>query len=84
MGKPATPGAVPIATGNGKLNVGARGGWCYVAIDGTSRGPTPVADVVLSAGVHTVTCTPQGGRPQTAWVHVDSDATARFSFVIAP
>jgi serine/threonine-protein kinase len=84
MGKPATAGTLPVATGNGKLNVGARGGWCYVAIDGTSRGPTPVADVVLSAGVHTVTCTPQGGRPQTAWVHVDPDATARFSFVIAP
>jgi serine/threonine-protein kinase len=82
--KLAPPSASPAAAGSGKLNVGARGGWCNVVIDGAPRGPTPVAGVVLSSGTHTVTCTPEGGHPQTASVHVEPDATARFSFVIAP
>ncbi|HEY3815773.1 MAG TPA: serine/threonine-protein kinase [Polyangiaceae bacterium] len=76
--------APAVAVGSGKLNVGARGGWCNVVIDGASRGPTPVAGVVLSAGTHTVTCAPEGGRTQTASVRVEADATARYSFVIPP
>jgi len=80
--KPAQATAPAVAAGSGKLNVAARGGWCNVAIDGASRGPTPVAGVVVSAGTHTVTCTPEGGRPLSASVKVETDATARYSFVI--
>jgi serine/threonine-protein kinase len=80
--KPAGAANPTAALGTGKLNVGARGGWCNVAIDGAGRGPTPVAGVVLSAGTHTVTCTPEGGRPQSASVRVEPDATARFSFTL--
>ena len=54
------PAAAPVGTG--KLNVSAHGGWCNVSVDGTPRGPTPVAGIVLPAGSHTVTCTPEGGR----------------------
>jgi serine/threonine-protein kinase len=81
LDKPAAAGPA-VAAGSGKLNVGARGGWCNVVVDGAARGPTPVAGVVLSAGTHTVTCTPEGGHPQSASVRVEPDATARFSFVI--
>jgi serine/threonine-protein kinase len=80
--RPTGGGAQATAAGSGKLNVGARGGWCNVVIDGSSHGPTPVAGVVLPVGTHTVTCTPEGGRAQSASVKVDPDATARFSFVI--
>ena len=76
---PATP---PAVAGTGKLNVAARGGWCNVAVDGAGRGPTPVAGIVLPAGPHTVTCTPEGGHPMAATVKVESDATARYSFTL--
>jgi serine/threonine-protein kinase len=80
--KPAAAAGPAVAGGSGKLNVGARGGWCNVVVDGAARGPTPVAGVVLSAGTHTVTCTPEGGRAQSASVRVEPDATARFSFTL--
>jgi serine/threonine protein kinase len=72
------------ATATGKLNVSARGGWCNLSVDGAQRGPTPVAGIVLTAGTHAVTCTPEGGRPMSASVHVDPEGTARYSFTIAP
>jgi hypothetical protein len=68
--------------GTGKLNVSAHGGWCNIAIDGAARGPTPVAGIVLSAGPHSVTCTPEGGKTMAATVKVEPDATARFAFSI--
>jgi serine/threonine-protein kinase len=82
---PAPPAPAPaVASGTGKLNVSARGGWCNVTIDGTAHGPTPIAGVVLPAGSHAVVCTPEGGKPLTASVHVEPDSTARYSFPIAP
>jgi serine/threonine protein kinase len=78
----AAPATTPVGTG--KLNVSARGGWCTLSIDGAPRGPTPVAGIVLPAGRHTVTCTPEGGTPMSASVKVEPDATARYSFAIAP
>jgi serine/threonine-protein kinase len=78
------PAAPAVAGGTGKLNVSARGGWCNVTIDGTAHGPTPIAGVVLPAGSHSLVCTPEGGKPLSASVHVDPDSTARYSFPIAP
>jgi serine/threonine-protein kinase len=66
--------------GVGKLNVGAAGGWCNVAIDGVARGPTPVAGVELPAGAHRVTCTTEDGKVQNASVVVKADDTARYRF----
>ena len=82
--KQATPAATATAgAATGKLNVSARGGWCNLSVDGAGRGPTPVAGIVLPAGTHTVTCTPDGGgRAMSATVRVDPDATARYSFTI--
>jgi serine/threonine-protein kinase len=81
---PPPPAAAVVASGTGKLNVSAHGGWCNVTIDGTPHGPTPIAGVVLSAGSHAVVCTPEGGKPLTASVHVEPDSTARYSFPIPP
>ena len=66
------------AAGNGKLNVGATGGWCNVTVDGVARGATPVAGIDLSAGPHKVTCAPADGKPQTASVVVTPDRTTRY------
>jgi serine/threonine-protein kinase len=77
------PPPAAAATATGKLNVNARGGWCNVTIDGTPRGPTPIAGVVLPAGSHQVVCTPEGGKPMAASVRVDADSTARYAFSIS-
>jgi serine/threonine-protein kinase len=74
------PAAAPVGTG--KLNVSAHGGWCNVSVDGTPRGPTPVAGIVLSAGSHTVTCTPEGGRTLSTGVRIDPDGTTRYAFTL--
>jgi serine/threonine protein kinase len=81
-GAHAPPPPAPAPVGTGKLNVSAHGGWCNVGVDGTPRGPTPVAGIVLPAGTHTVTCTPEGGRTLSAGVHVDPDGTTRFAFTL--
>ena len=82
-GKPAAapaPAPVPVPAGNGKLNVGASGGWCNVTVDGAPRGATPVAGLELTAGTHRVTCTSTDGKAQSATVTVPADGTARFKF----
>jgi serine/threonine-protein kinase len=71
-----------VNAGSGKLNVSAHGGWCNVSIDGAAKGPTPIAGVVLPAGTHTVTCTPEGGKTMSAAVKVEADGTARYAFTI--
>jgi serine/threonine-protein kinase len=74
--------ANPSAGGSGKLNVGARGGWCNVSVDGAARGPTPVAGIVLSAGNHTVTCMPEGGKAMSTSVNITADNISRYTFTI--
>jgi serine/threonine-protein kinase len=70
----------PQPQGTGKLNVGASGGWCNVTVDGVPRGATPVAGLEMPSGAHRVTCTPEGGKPQSAVVNVPVDGTARYKF----
>jgi serine/threonine-protein kinase len=81
-GGPATTTAPPPPqpAGNGKLNVGASGGWCNVTVDGAPRGATPVAGIELPSGPHRVTCTTAEGKTQSATVNVPVDGTARFKF----
>ena len=78
--RPAAP--QPQPQGTGKLNVGASGGWCNVTVDGVPRGATPVAGLEISSGTHRVTCTPEGGKPQSATVNVPVDGTARYKFTL--
>jgi serine/threonine-protein kinase len=68
--------------GNGKLNVGATGGWCNIAVDGAARGATPVAGIELPAGAHKVTCTTADGKTQTATVTVAAEGTTRYKFTL--
>lgn len=77
------PGPDPVTvSGNGKLNVGATGGWCNITVDGQAKGATPVAGLALPAGVHKLTCTPADGKVQSATVTVPPDGTARYRFTL--
>ncbi|MBX3206693.1 MAG: serine/threonine protein kinase [Labilithrix sp.] len=78
--RPATTAAQPV--GNGKLNVGASGGWCNVTVDGAARGATPVAGLELPAGAHKVTCTTPDGKVRDATVTVQPGDTARYKFTL--
>jgi hypothetical protein len=75
------PDPMPVA-GNGKLNVGATGGWCNVTVDGQAKGATPVAGLALPSGVHKLTCTSNDGKVQSATVTVPVDGTARYRFTL--
>ena len=77
-----TQAPVTAPAGNGKLNVGASGGWCNVTVDGAPRGATPVAGLELSAGAHRVTCTTADGKTQSASVTVPADGVARYKFTL--
>ena len=77
--QPQNTGPKPPA-GKGKLNVSASGGWCNVSIDGVARGPTPIAGLELSAGPHTVVCTPEGAGAKTAVVNVAADSLTKQKF----
>ena len=81
-GTTTTTPRTPEATGAGKLNVAASGGWCNVAVDGVARGATPVAGIELSAGAHKVTCTPPDGKALTATVQVAPNDTLRHRFTL--
>jgi eukaryotic-like serine/threonine-protein kinase len=76
------PGPISGNGGTGKIYVGARGGWCNVAIDGAGRGPTPVAGIQVSAGSHAITCTTPEGKTLSASVNVPADGAARYGFTI--
>ncbi len=78
----STPPPPPAPAGNGKLNVGASGGWCNVSVDGVSKGATPVAQLQLSAGAHHLACTTPEGKTMYASVSVAADATTRYKFSI--
>jgi serine/threonine-protein kinase len=74
------PKEPPKATGAGKLNVGSRGGYCQVSVDGRGYGPTPVGGISLPAGPHRVTCRADSGKTYSSGVKIEPDQTARVSF----
>lgn len=76
------PDKPPEPTGSGKLNVGSRGGYCTVSVDGRAYGPTPVGGIALSAGNHRVSCRTEGGKTLAQGVRIEPDQTARVSFTI--
>lgn len=79
---PPPPPPPPPPLGNGKLNVGASGGWCNVSVDGVVRGPTPLAGLELPAGHHRVVCAPPDHPTMSASVNVAADGTTRYRFTI--
>lgn len=73
----------PPARGFGRVYLGASPGWCVITIDGQSRGPTPLPPLNLSVGLHSVTCTPPGGKPHAMTISAVEGATNRYKFTLA-
>jgi serine/threonine protein kinase len=74
--------ATPTARGMGRVSIAASPGWCNVAIDGVSRGATPVGEVELTAGTHRLVCAPQNGRSKTMTIVVVEGTTNKFKIAL--
>jgi len=65
---------------NGRIVVTAVGGWCSVAIDGTTHGSTPISIADLAPGPHKVECTAANGKTRGTTVNVGEGKTERYRF----
>jgi hypothetical protein len=71
------PNPVP---GMGFITIAASPGKCSVAIDGTNRGWTPLSQVALPTGPHSVQCFPASGKPHSMTVIVAEGTMSKFRF----
>jgi serine/threonine protein kinase len=60
----------------GKLSIDAQP-WATIYVDGAKKGPTPIPNLSLAAGDHTVKAVTQDGRTKTIKIHVAPGATVR-------
>jgi serine/threonine-protein kinase len=74
--------SAPPAKGTGRLSIAASPGWCTVSVDGISKGPTPIAQLDLPAGPHTLKCEPVRGKPKTGAVVIQDGAVSRYKFAL--
>lgn len=74
--------AAPVVKGYGRVGVTAAPGWCTLSIDGKDKGPTPIAGIDLSAGMHTLTCKTPAGKTKSMVVNVLEGQTAKQKFAL--
>ncbi len=79
---PKAAAAAVVPKGAGRLSLAASPGWCTIAIDGTERGPTPIAAIDLPAGTHQISCKPANGKPRFASVVIQDGANAKYRFAL--
>jgi serine/threonine protein kinase len=72
------PSVMPL----GKLSINASGGGCQISVDGQPTGQPPILELVLSSGVHAVSCSPSQGKVLSLDVRVDPGETAHVGFVV--
>lgn len=75
-----TTPAGPVVKGYGRVGVSASPGWCHVSVDGKDKGPTPIANLDLSTGMHTLTCKTPSGKTKSMVVNVLEGQTAKQKF----
>jgi len=68
----------------GKLSVDSSPQACTVSIDGTAHGETPLLNVDLSPGAHSVRCETSSGIAKTVTVSIVEAQTARYHFSTSP
>ncbi len=73
-----------VPRGRGRLYVDASPHWCTVSVDGKVRGPTPLANLSVSAGPHTLRCETSGGVAKTVTITVYGGQTVRHKFATSP
>lgn len=71
-----------VPRGAGRLSLAASPGWCTISIDGTERGPTPIAGIDLPAGTHQISCKPASGKARVASVVIQDGATSKYRFAL--
>jgi serine/threonine-protein kinase len=62
--------------------VTASPGWCNLTVDGTYRGPTPIASIDLAAGAHQLRCDTPNGKVKTSTVTIADGATSRIKIAL--
>jgi hypothetical protein len=72
----------PVVRGYGRVHVAATPGYCFVSIDGKEKGPTPVAGIDVSAGMHTITCKTPSGKTKSMFVNVPEGQTTKEKFAL--
>lgn len=77
----SAPTPLPAAT-TGKVAVSATGGACAVQVGGKWFGQTPVQDIELPAGEHTMRCAPAKGAVLVQTIRVRTGETTRVSFAV--
>jgi serine/threonine-protein kinase len=74
---PHAPTRPAIPSGMGRLSIAAASGWCNVSIDGAGKGPTPIAQLELTAGPHQLTCTGPDGHSKSTMIIVSEGTTSK-------
>jgi hypothetical protein len=82
-GRPQGPYVPPPGKGFGRVILVASPGWCVVTIDGQPRGPTPLPPLNLPVGLHTVTCTPPGGKVHSMTISSYEGNATRYKFTLS-
>ncbi len=77
-----TPNAA--AKGPGKLWISAAPGWCNVTVDGKAQGATPVTDIDLPSGAHSVKCVSATGKTEWMVVQIYPGGTTKHKFNVDP
>jgi len=77
--KPAT-----VQKGTGKLWISAAPGWCNVTVDGKAQGATPVTDIDLPSGSHSVKCVSASGKTESIAVQIYASGTTKHKFNVDP
>ncbi len=84
---PAAAAAAPRGTAapknSGRLSVVATPGSCSIAVDGLSRGATPLRSFEIAAGPHKLDCVSPSGGAKTANVTVAEGTEAHYQFTLA-
>ncbi|HXX69132.1 MAG TPA: serine/threonine-protein kinase [Polyangiaceae bacterium] len=79
---PVAPhGSAARAKGTGRLTITAKGGKCWMTIDGASRGATPLRAIELTAGIHQIDCSRPGERARTVSVAISEGNDAYYQFL---
>lgn len=77
----ASPHNAIATKGNGRLSL-VSSPPCQIAIDGVTRGTTPLMSLDLSSGVHRVECVSAGGKSKSANIAVVEGGSTHYAFAL--
>jgi hypothetical protein len=78
----ATNRAAATTKGIGHLSLVSSPAACQVAVEGVTRGTTPIVSLDLTAGVHRVECVGASGRSRSANIAVVEGGSTHYAFTL--